>query len=86
MKSILAKQAPHRRPWLRMRMRQEMQTGGRRRSARRPSIGRMNRAAARALAGAAEGASRPSSASPIGMAAMIEPQGLKLKERSGSPP
>ena len=28
MKSILAKQAPHRSPWFKMRARQEMQTGG----------------------------------------------------------
>jgi hypothetical protein len=67
MKSILAKQAPHRSPWLPMRVRQEMQTGGRRRSARRPSIGRMKPAAPRALAGEAGGASRLNSASPIGM-------------------
>ena len=86
MKSILAKQAPHRSPWLPMRVRQEMQTGGRRRSARRPSMGRITPAAPRALAGEAGGASRLSSASPIGMDAMIEPGGLKLKERNGSPP
>jgi len=86
MKSILAKQAPHRSPWLPMRVRQEMQTGGRRRSARRPSIGRITPAAPRALAGEAGGASRLSSASPIGMDAMISLRGLKLKERNGSPP
>lgn len=86
MKSILAKQAPHRSPWLPMRVRQEMQTGGRRRSARRPNIGRMKPAALGALAGEAGGASRLSSASPIGMDAMIRPGGVKLKERSAGRP
>jgi hypothetical protein len=70
MKSILVKQAPHRSPWLPMWVRQDMQTGGRRRSARRPSIGRMTPAAPRALAGEAGGASRLSSDSPLGMNAM----------------
>jgi hypothetical protein len=46
----------------------------------------MNLAVARAPAGAADGTSRPSSASPIGMDTMIEPEGLKLKEWSGGPP
>jgi len=82
MKSMLAKQAPHRSPWLPMRVRQEMQTGGRSRSASRPSIGRIRPAPARALAGEAGGVSRPSSASPIGMDAMIGLGGLKFKERS----
>lgn len=86
MKSMLAKQAPHRSPWLPMRVRQLMQTGGRGRSARRPSIGRLKPAAARARAGEAGGAFKPSSASPIGMDAMIEPGGLKLKERSAGRP
>ena len=40
MKSILAKQAPHNSPWLPMRARQAMQTGGKSRSASRPSVGR----------------------------------------------
>jgi hypothetical protein len=79
MKSMLAKQTPQRSPWLPMRVRQEMQTGGRRRSARRPRMGRMMPAAPRALAG---GASRPSSVPQIAMSAMIEPEGLKLKARS----
>ena len=75
MKSILAKQAPQSSPWLPMRVRQEMQTGGRR-----------NRQAAehraqcrRPSAGGAAGASRPSSASPVGMATMIGPDGPGYK-------
>jgi len=86
MKSMLAKQAPHRSPWLKMRVRQEMQTGGRRRSARRPSIGRTKPAALRSFTRVAGGASRLSSASPIGMEAMIRPEGPKLKARSGGLP
>jgi hypothetical protein len=49
-------------------------------------MGRITLAAPRALAGEAGGASRLSSASPIGMDAMISLRGLKLKERNGSPP
>ena len=82
MKSILAKQPPQRSPWLPIGARQEMQTGGSRRSARRPSIGRTRPAALRSVAREAGGASRLSSASPIGMDAMIEPEGQKLKARS----
>jgi hypothetical protein len=69
MKSMLAKQAPQSSPWLTMRRRQEMQTGGSRRSASRRSIGRIKAAPAPPLAVAGEaGGSRPSSASPVGMA------------------
>jgi len=83
MKSILAKQAPQRSPWLPIGARQEIQTGGSRRSAKRPTIGRMMAAAPRALAG---GASRSSSVPPIAMDAMIEPERLKLKARSHAIP
>ena len=86
MKSILAKQPPHKSPWLPLRVRQLMQTGGRRRSARRASIGRMTRSSARSVVEEADGASKLSSAPPIGMEAMIRPRGPELKERSGSPP
>lgn len=40
MKSILAKQSPQRSPWVSIRARQEIQTGGSRRSATAPSIAR----------------------------------------------
>ena len=67
MKSILAKQAPHSSPWLKMRRRQEMQTGGSTRSAMRPSMGRNKTAPAPLVAGEA-GGSRLDSASPVDMA------------------
>ena len=83
MKSIRAKQAPHRSPWLPMRVRQEMQTGGRRKSASRPSTDRTEPDAAPVTRGcvaeAEDCGSRPSSASPIGMETMIGPERLKLK-------
>ncbi len=83
MKSIRAKQAPHKSPWLPMRVRQEMQTGGRRKSASRPSIDRTEPEAApltrACVAEAADCGSRPSSASPIGMEIMIGPERLKFK-------
>ena len=83
MKSIRAKQAPHKSPWLPIRVRQEMQTGGRRKSASRPSIDRTEPEAApltRACVTEAEGCgSKSSSASPIGMETMIGPERLKLK-------
>lgn len=40
MKSILAKQAPQRRPWLPIRVRQTMHTGGRKRLASVPATNR----------------------------------------------
>jgi hypothetical protein len=90
MKSIRAKQAPHRSPWLPMRVRQEMQTGGRRKSANRPSIERTEPdAAPLTLACAAEAedcGSRSSSASPIGMETMIRPERLNLKALDAQSP
>jgi len=69
MKSILAKQAPHNSPWLPMRARQAMQTGGKSRSASRPNMGR---AIPNTLAlGGVGVASSLSSASPVGITAMI---------------
>jgi len=65
MKSILAKHSPQSRPWLKMRLRQAIQTGGRRRSASRPSHG--HTIAAKSAPGGTDGAFRPSSASPVGM-------------------
>jgi hypothetical protein len=85
MKSMLAKQGPQRSPWVPMRVRQAMQTGGKRRSARRVSTGRMTPALAGRVTGAG-GASRLSSASPVGMEAMIELGRLKLKVRSARVP
>ena len=84
MKSMLAKQAPQRSPWLPMRLRQAMQTGGKRRSARRLRIGRTMPIAP--TLGGASGASRPSSASRLVINAMIKLAGLKLKGRSFSGP
>ena len=78
MKSILAKQVPQRSPWLPTRVRQEMQTGGRRKSATR----RSNHAVAPDLSAAIAASarlSRPSSASPVGMAAMIGPEAPRHK-------
>lgn len=90
MKSIRAKQAPHKSPWLPMRVRQEMQTGGRRKSASRPSIDRTEPEAApltRARVVEAEGCgSKSSSASPIGMETMIGPERLKLKALDAQSP
>jgi hypothetical protein len=69
MKSISAKQAPHRSPWPPIRARQEMQTGGRNRLA---SADRMARAGTIVPALAARATPRESSASPIDMDPMIE--------------
>ena len=86
MKSMVAKQAPQRSPWLKMRVRQEMQTGGTKRSARRLSIGRSRPTALRFVTREAGGASRLSSASPIDMEAMLRPERPKLKAGSGGLP
>jgi len=68
MKSIRAKHAPQSSPWLKIRRRQEMQTGGRRRSAiRPPSMGRNKTALTPLVAGEAGGL-RLDSASPVDMA------------------
>ena len=82
MKSMLEKQAPQRSPWLPMRILQEMQTGGRRRSAIPPKSGRASPRQVHA-AKAAAGASSLSSASASGMIVVIrEPFQLKgLNER-----
>lgn len=79
MKSILAKQVPHRSPWLPTRVRQEMQTGGKRKSARRRSIDAAVPDLSAAIAPASPRLSRPSSASPVGMAAMIGPEAPRHK-------
>jgi hypothetical protein len=80
MKSILAKQAPHRGPWLQMRVRQAMQTGGKSTSARRPSIDRKGLTLVASAARAASGPSKLSSASLIAMGVMIKPRGPRLEE------
>lgn len=82
MKSMLAKQSPHNSPWLPMRRRQAMQTGGKSRSASQPNAGRRKSALAGFIAGEAGGAARLSSPSPIGMTAMIERGGPNFKARS----
>ena len=79
MKSILAKQAPQRSPWLKTRARQEMQTGGKTRSAKRPSMGRNAPALAQLPKGAADIA-WPSCPSP--MTPIISRNGAWLKARS----
>ncbi len=79
MKSILAKQAPQRSPWLSTRARAEMQTGGRRKSARRRSIDAAAPDLSAAIAAAAVRLSRPSSASPVGIVAMIGPEAPRHK-------
>lgn len=68
MKSMLAMQSPHNSPWLPMRRRQAMQTGGKSRSASRPSMGRTM---PRTLALGGRVAPNPSSASPGGISGMI---------------
>ena len=78
MKSILAKQAPHRSPRLQMRVRQAMQTGGKSTSVRRPS---MDRKGLTLMGRAASGVSKLSSASLIARDAMIKPRGPRLEER-----
>lgn len=81
MKSSLAKQSPQISPWLKMRARQEMQTGGSRRLAMRPSTGRKTPCLHRSPKGAGE-IPRPSSPSPIVMAPIIRRNGFRLKARS----
>jgi hypothetical protein len=78
MKLILVQQSPHKSPWAPTRLRQAMQTGGRRRSA---SV-----ASARPSAPAAEKAldcavgSEVISAPPIAMDVMIEPEAGMAEE------
>ena len=76
MKSILAKQAPQSSPWLPMRVRQEMQTGGRRRSATWPSSVRTG--LRQAAVPEPEGGDAALSSSPV-MRPMIEPGVAMLK-------
>ena len=82
MKSILAKQAPHSNPWLKMRARQAMQTGGSSRSAARPSADR-KAAVAPAPKDAGE-ISRSSSPWPIPMAPIIRRGPVRLKAQSAA--
>lgn len=79
MKSISAKQVPQRSPWLSTRVRQEMQMGGRRKSARRRSTDTAAPDLSAAIAAAAVRLSRPSSASPVGVAVMIGPEAPRHK-------
>ena len=81
MKSILFQQAPHRSPWLEMRVRQPMQTGGNRRLATELKMVRKGLAPAPTLARATAGASDTSSASLIDMKTMIGLGGPELEER-----
>lgn len=89
MNSMLAKQAPQSSPWLPMRVRQAMQTGGKSRSASRPSTGRTTPGAP---ARGASACSRPISASPVVMlltessvATEITPLRSRGKARACSP-
>jgi hypothetical protein len=77
MKSILAKQAPHRRPWLPMRVRQEI--GGKSRSARWPSSVRTG--LRQAVAPEPEGCAPALSSTPA-MDPTTDPGAAMLKGRS----
>jgi hypothetical protein len=72
MKSILAKQAPHRRPWLRMRVRQTMHTGESSRLASGAKIDRNDTVPGLTLAVAR---TCEMSAPPLDMRTMIGPGG-----------
>jgi hypothetical protein len=85
MKSILAKQAPHKSPWLPMRVRQEMQTGGKSRSARWPSSERSGISPA-APAAREAGVSELSFAPLTVMNAIKEPEEAALEARGGFTP
>jgi hypothetical protein len=78
MKSILAKQAPHRRPWLPMRARHEMQTGGKSRSAMWPSSERIG--FRQAVSASRDGSAAALSSTPV-MGTMIEPEKAALEGR-----
>jgi hypothetical protein len=71
MKSILAQQPPQRSPWAPARLRQEMQTGGSKRSAASASMPRKVPTAKKAL-GRTVGMSEVISAPSIAMTVMIE--------------
>ena len=83
MKSILAKYEPHRRPWLPMRARQEMQTGGKSRSATWPSSVRTG--LRQVVAPEPEGRASALSSTPT-MDPMIEPGAAMLEGRSSLTP
>jgi|GEM_PF-818322 hypothetical protein len=83
MKSILAKHEPHRRPWLPMRARQEMQTGGKSRSATWPSSVRTG--LRQVVAPEPEGRASALSSTPT-MDPMIEPGAAMLEGRSSLTP
>ena len=68
MKSILAKRAPHRRPWLPMRARREMQTGGK------------SRAVRQAVSASRDGSAAALSSTPV-MGTMMEPEKAALEGR-----
>ena len=78
MKSILAKQAPHRRPWLPMRARHEMQTGGKSRSAMWPSSARIG--FRQAVSASRDGSANALSSTPV-MGTIIEPEKAALEGR-----
>ena len=76
MKSILAKQAPHKRPWLPMRARHEMQTGGTSRAAMWPS----SKLIRQAVSASRDGSAAALSSTPV-MGTMIEPEKAALEGR-----
>jgi hypothetical protein len=78
MKSILAKQAPHRRPWLPMRARHEKQTGGKSRAAMWPSSERIG--FRQAVSASRDGSAAALSSTPV-MGTMIEPEKAALEGR-----
>ena len=78
MKSILAKQAPHKRPWLPMRARHEMQTGGKSRAAMWPSSERIG--FRQAVSASRDGSAAALSSTPV-MGTMIEPEKAALEGR-----
>jgi hypothetical protein len=77
MKSMLAKQAPHRRPWLPMR-RHEMPTGGKSRAAMWPSSERIG--FRQAVSASRDGSAAALSSTPV-MGTMIEPEKAALEGR-----
>lgn len=69
MKSILAKQAPHKRPWLPMRARHEMQTGGKSTAAMWPRSELIRQA----VSASRDGSAAALSSTPV-MGTVIEPE------------
>ena len=78
MKSILVQQSPHSSPWAPTRLRQEMQTGGSRRSASAITASLSATAAEEALDRTA--CLKEISTPPIAMDAMIEPGAGRAEE------